>query len=446
MSYILCILAAAAAYYAGRRSLVAGILTVSGIGYGYGILRANLQTTAIYFLFDSAVVGLYVAQFNTMKQQFRSEDARRLKHWVLLLILWPIILFFVPLQDPLIQVVGLRGNIFFLPMILLGAHLTREKLYPLALGMAALNIPVLALASAEYVLGIERFFPRNVLTDLIYASNDVGTLGAYRIPSSFANAHSYAGTMVITLPLLLGAWVQHHRRRSHQILLLAGIISAVLGVFFSAVRSHFVVMIMILGVFILSSRVKPGLKLVFTMALIAVGILVAQQDRLQRFATLRDTHYVEKRFHGSVNASFLDALKQYPFGNGLGGGGTSIPAFLQDRLHASLFIESEYGRALLETGVIGLALWIAFLSWFVTRRNQTPGDPWAVGRRLAWCACVCCFAEGMVGVGMLLSIPQSVIFLAILGWVAIPQDDRPLLRALPLRRARFIAPRVRELA
>jgi hypothetical protein len=124
---------------------------------------------------------------------------------------------------------------------------------------------------AEYTLGIERFFPRNVLTDLIYSTNDVGTLGAYRIPSSFPNAHAYAGAMVITLPLLLGAWVQHHRRRSHQFLLMEGNISAVLGVFFSAVRSHFIVMTIVLGVCILSARVRPGLKLVFTMALIAVG-------------------------------------------------------------------------------------------------------------------------------------------------------------------------------
>ena len=447
MSLALCIVAAFVTYYLGRRSLVAGLLSLFVIGYAYGILRANLQSTAIYFLFDSAVVGLYASQLGAMKQQFLSPDGQRLKHWVLLLTLWPIVLFFVPLQDPLIQVVGLRGNIFFLPMILLGARLTREKLYPLALGLAVLNIPAFILAIAEYTLGIERFFPRNVLTDLIYSSNDVGALGAYRIPSSFPNAHAYAGTMVMTLPLLLGAWVQHHRRRSHQFLLMAGIISAVLGVFFSAVRSHFIVMAIVLAIFILSASVRPGLKLVFTMALIAIGVLVAQQDRLQRFATLRDTHYVERRVQSSVNASFLDAMQQYPFGNGLGGGGTSIPAFLQGRLHAPLLIENEYGRALLETGIIGLALWIGFLLWFVTRRNHIGGrEPWEVGRRIAWVACLCCFASGFVGVGMLLSIPQSTMFLMCLGWAAIPQNDQPAFQQMPLQRARFIAPRIKEFA
>lgn len=446
MSVALCIAAALAAYCAGRRSLIAGLLSVFAIGYVYGILRANVQFAAIYMLFDCAVIGLYAAQFSTMKQQFLSEDGRRLKHWVLLLALWPVILFFIPLQDPMIQVVGLRGTVFFLPMILLGGRLTREKLYPLALGVAALNIPAFILAIAEYTLGIERFFPRNVLTELIYSSNDVGSLGAYRIPSSFPNAHAYAGTMVITLPLLLGAWVQHHPRRSYQVLLMAGIVSAVLGVFFSAVRTHFIVMIVLLAVFILSARVRPGLKLVFTILLIGVGLLVAQQDRLQRFATLRDTHYVERRVQSSVNASFLDAMQQFPFGNGLGGGGTSIPAFLHDRLHAPLLIENEYGRTLLETGIIGLTSWAAFLLWFVTRRNHADRDPWVVGRRIAWYACVCCFAQGLVGVGLLLSIPQSVMLLMSLGWVAIPQNDQPALKPTPFRRARFMAPRIKEFA
>jgi hypothetical protein len=59
MPFVLCIIAAAVTYYAGRRSLVAGLLSVFGIGYVYGILRANLQSAAIYMLFDSAVIGLY---------------------------------------------------------------------------------------------------------------------------------------------------------------------------------------------------------------------------------------------------------------------------------------------------------------------------------------------------------------------------------------------------
>ena len=113
MSLALCIVAAFVTYYLGRRSLVAGLLSLFAIGYAYGILRANLQSTAIYFLSSIPLLSGYTHHNWPTKRQFLSPDGQRLKHWVLLLTLWPIVLFFVPLQDPLIQVVGLRGNIFF---------------------------------------------------------------------------------------------------------------------------------------------------------------------------------------------------------------------------------------------------------------------------------------------------------------------------------------------
>ena len=80
-----------------------------------------------------------------------------------------------------------------------------RDLRTLAVGIAVLNLCAAALAGLEFVVGIERFFPRNVTTDGIYNSNDVAGFTAYRIPSSFSSAHAYAGTMVHTLPLLIGA-------------------------------------------------------------------------------------------------------------------------------------------------------------------------------------------------------------------------------------------------
>ncbi|HLH05695.1 MAG TPA: hypothetical protein VKW78_00510 [Terriglobales bacterium] len=446
MGIAICVVTLILTYYAGRRSLVAGVMVMVTAGYAYGIVRANLDSPAAYFLFDSAVLGLYAAQFPSMTRSFASPDGRRLKHWILLLALWPLILFFIPLQDPLVQAVGLRGSIFFLPMVLLGARLTREKLHTLALCLAALNLVAVILGFCEYFFGVDSFYPRNVVTELIYNSNDVGPLGAYRIPCSFANAHAYGGTMVMTLPLLLGAWVQRDNKRMQQILLVLGIVSAVLGVLLSATRTHFAVMIVLLGIFILSSRVRPGVKLAFTTALIAVTLIVAQQDRLQRFTTLHNTRYVESRVHDSVNGTFLEALQMFPFGNGLGGGGTSIPAFLQDRVHAPLLLESEYGRTLLETGIIGLALWTAFFLWFATRHRFIPTEPWAVGRRIAWYACIGTFIQGLLGIGMFLSIPQSVLFLMMLGWVSIPQNDQPDYRMIPLQRARLLNAEVRRFA
>jgi len=61
-------------------------------------------------------------------------------------------------------------------------------------------------AGIEFFVGVEPFFPRNEVTYLIYKSKDIAGHTAYRIPSFFNNSHSYAGAVMVTLPLLLGLW------------------------------------------------------------------------------------------------------------------------------------------------------------------------------------------------------------------------------------------------
>ena len=55
-------------------------------------------------------------------------------------------------------------------------------------------------------------------------------------------------------------------------------------------------------------------------------------------------------------------------GNGLGGGGTSMPYFLESQVRHPVQIENEYGRIMLEEGLPGLALWLGLILWTVTRR------------------------------------------------------------------------------
>src|SRR5215470_13141617 len=101
MAYVLCALALIGTYAAARHSLVRGLLTVIVTGYFYGIIRANVIHPASHFLFDASVLGLYAAQVNRLTRPFASLDGQRLRHWALLLMTWPLILFFVPIQDPL---------------------------------------------------------------------------------------------------------------------------------------------------------------------------------------------------------------------------------------------------------------------------------------------------------------------------------------------------------
>ena len=429
--YILCAIAFFATYHAARRSLVYGIQAALTAGYFYGILRANFFTTASHFIFDAAVLGLYVARFQDLTRIFVTTDGQRLKHWVTLLLLIPLIMFFIPLQDPLVQLVGLRGHAFLLPFVLIGARLRREDFSQLALWLAGLNIIAFLVGSAEYLFGIEHFFPYNAVTDIIYRSNDVGASNDYRIPSIFANAHAFGGTMVLTIPLLAGAWVQKQREMWHKNLIAAGMLAGILSVFMSAARSHFIVLAVLLAIATFTAQIRPVYRVGWIVVLLLVSYVVGTHQRMQRFTMLKDQQTVEGRFEASVNATLFDAMVDYPFGVGLGGGGTSMPFFLMDRVDMPVAVESEWGRIELETGLLGLAAWAGFLIWVFTRPAANRLDPAFLGWRLAWWACLTFFAFGFIGIGLFTSIPGTAIMLMLVGWIAsyhTREADQPIIR------------------
>ena len=421
ISIALCIMAAFAAYVAARCSLPSGVLTVLAIGYAYGILRANLLQTFSHFIFDAAVVGLYLGQLRIFTQRASNAEFRKLRRWVGFLTLWPILLFILPMQDPLIQLVGLRGHVFLLGFLLVGAMLQSEELYRLAVGVAVLNLLAFVVAGMEYFLGVEHFFPENAVTEIIYSSQDVANYTAFRIPSVFTSAHAYAGTMVMTLPLLLGAWFQRHQGDWHRPFLFLSLIVSILGVFLSATRSHFIVMSVVLLISLVLSRLKLASRLVWMVALVGVALVVSGQERLQRFKELSGAELLGQRLTVSVNSSFFEVAAKYPLGNGLGGGGTSIPYFLQDRLKNRVLIENEYARILLEQGIPGLCLWVAVIVWMFTRHANDSRDRWSFGHRMAWFTCAAYFATGLIGTGLLTSIPQTCLLLLMTGWIAIPK-------------------------
>ncbi len=421
MSLILCILAFVLCYWAGRRSLVNGIIAVVGVGYSYGITRANIPEIYSHFIFDAGVVGLYAAQLFQRLSPLEEFKVGHVRPWLEFLIAWPLLLFLIPIQDYLIQFVGLRGNVFLLPFVLLGARLDGEDRYRLALWIAGLNLAAFAFASAEYFIGLETFFPHNRVTELIYISKDLVGHTQYRIPATFANAHAYGGTMVMGLPLLIGAVLQSQKNKTHLQLVVLGIVAALLGVLMSAARTHFLAAVILIIVAMFSLRSRFGYALGWLVLLCVIGWGVSGEQRLQRFMQLRDTDSVVERVSWSVNMGFFEIAAQYPFGNGLGGGGTSIPYFLQSRITNPVGIENEYGRIMLEQGITGLLIWIGFVLWVISRWDKAPADPWYLGRRLAAVTCGVFFISALTGTGLLTSIPQSSLFLLLVGWVGMRQ-------------------------
>ena len=385
------------------------------VGYSYGIVRANLPQALIHFLFDAGVAGFYLSLLSRRMTSAQRHRVQVLMPWIALLAGWPILLFFLPVQDPLVQLVGLRGQIFFLPFLLIGAMLESEDYYALAKWLAVLNLVAFGFAVAEYFEGIDKFFPRNAVTAVMYGSNDVAGHTEYRIPSIFVASASYCGMMVCTMPLLLNAWTQKRTGGLEYWLFATALVASLVGVFMGASRSWAGIMILAVGTSLLAGQMTLRVLFGSIVLAICVGWIVANNPRLQRFTSLQDTNMVEQRIAGSVNESFFDALQQYPMGNGLGGGGTSVPYFLQDRIKDSVGIENEYGRILLETGIPGLLIWLLFIFWTFVR--TVPDDEWGLALRLTRNLLAIAFASAVIGTGFLTWIPGTPLVLAFMGWI-----------------------------
>jgi hypothetical protein len=432
IAVLFCILGLAAAYFAGRRSVGAGCLVVIIWGYAFGIFRANFYGTLSYFTFDSAVCGLFLAQF-LFRPAAKQPDSRALGIWLMLLIGWPMLLLLLPFQTFMVSLVGLRGNVYMLPALLLGSRLRGRDLQLLATSLAVLNLIAFGFGMAEYFRGIEPFYPYNAVTTTIYASMDAA--GHNRVPATFANAHSYAAVMTDTLPFLFGAWVQRSKKQSKNLLLIGGMGSALVGVLMAATRFYMAMAILLVFIATLSGRVSAWKRMLWLLGVGVVAYFAASNERWQRYKTLADYDVVSERVNGSVNRSFLEILTEYPMGNGLGGGGTSIPSFLQSQIHLPIGVENEYARILLEEGIPGLFLWIAFALWFWTRRTAFAKVPWVTGRRMAWVYCGATLVSSTIGLGMLTSIPSSFLVMLAMGWVATnpAQEQQPA----PLRNPIF---------
>ena len=413
---ILCLVSLILVFFFGRRSLATGLVALLTVGYAYGIVRANFPTNASHFIFDAAVLGLYGAFFMTPAQGQARYRSLTLQPWVAVLMGWPLLMFFVPTQDWLIQLVGLRGAVFFIPFLLIGSRMSEKDFDTLAIGMSILNIAEFGIAISEFFFGIQPFFPHNAVTDLIYKSNDVAG-GAYRIPGTFVVSAAYGAVMALTIPFLIGVWSKSSCGLLRKRLLEAGIIAAGLGVFLSASRTAFVLLsFSVIGVF-LSLRLKASHRAGIIAIFLIVAWFVGKEERLQRFTTLTDTDYVVTRIGWSVNSSFTSILLQYPMGNGLGGGGTSVPYFLRERLHDPVLIENEYGRILLEQGILGLIIWVAFIAWLLFATWPGRVRKHYLGRLLLWCPIAFMFVTAPLGTGLLTAIPQTAIFLLACGWL-----------------------------
>jgi hypothetical protein len=411
---LLCAVAFAISFVVTRRRLVSGVVALVSTGYAYGIVRARVHDGASHFIFDAALLGLYAAHFSRHPSPEDRGRSSAASTWTKLLFVMPFVLFLLPIQHPLIQLVGLRAAVLFLPMIVVGARLRADDVAALGRALAVLNLVAFAFAAAEWVFGIEPFVPHNAVTDIIYRSTDVGAARAHRIPSTFPSAHAYAGTMLATLPLLAAAWPRaaSARRRA---LVGAAIAAAVLGVFASGARTPALILLVFAAAVFLDPRASARLRFGVLVLGLVLAAAVLGNERLQRFTTVSDVATVETRFQGS-NVGLGEVVLSYPLGAGLGRAvGTSIPFFLDHLAEPQIGLENEYSRIIVDQGLAGGALWILFVVWVLRRRAPAPSAEWALPYRLLRWHVALLWLTGLIGTGLLLSIPQSPLLLLQMG-------------------------------
>jgi hypothetical protein len=421
LAIILCFLAFVICFWAGRRSLGQGLVALLTFGYFYGILRANLLTTFSHFIFDAGMVGLYLSiRWGTPPKGGKSRSGP-VRLWAGLLIAWPILIVAMPFQPILVSLVGLRGNIFFIPLLLLGSRMKGKDLIEFSTGLALLNLVALGFAGAEYFLSVQRFFPFSPVTQIMYASGDVAG-GFLRIPAIFTSAAAFGGTMVASLPFLIGLWTTA-QKPVQRLLGLISIGAAMLGVLMSATRSNFLYGCAMIIFVLFSMKMNGKQRMMFVLIIGGLTVTALTNVRFQRFKSLQDKEYVSERIAGSVNRGFWEIVSEYPMGNGLGGGGTSIPYFLEGQVRNPIGMENEYARILAEQGIIGLLLWLGFLAWFYQRVGIAfSKGAWAIPRRLLWCYVALSFATAWIGTGLLTSIPSTVMLMIGAGFAVMPPE------------------------
>ena len=360
MGIVLTIVSFLAAQKFARRGLGHALGFTLAVGCAYGILRAQLNDVGSYFTFDAALASVYLVAFRHFHGR-KPPRQQALVGWVVALCALPVLLIlispFLDGQPLVIQLLGLRPAMFFVPVLLVGAYLSEREWLDLSQWAAWLALACAVVAGAELLLGVERFFPVNQASRRIYSARDVGSGSGLRIPSTFLSSHAYSGTMVGMIPILLRRL--EPGSSSSRLLTWASLLAASFGALVSGARLPMLMLAAMFAFVIVRSARRPALFGGLIVLAVVVGLLVTRTEQFKRVETLRDQEMVADRVGSSVNVSLLEAMADAPLGYGLGMAfGTSIPYFLADVAKPQLGMESEYARIAVEEGVLGLVLWV----------------------------------------------------------------------------------------
>jgi hypothetical protein len=438
MTVIFPLVAFAGVLLATSKSLGHGFLAMYAVGYFSGVVRANYLSVYTTFMFDAAVLGLYLGFLLVQYRRAAGVWSGPAGPFVLSLIAWPTLLSLMPVNNLLVQFVALRATVWFLPVLLIATRLTVTDLAVVSRGLVVLNLVALAGGLYVYQHGVEALYPQNSVTLIIYKSRDVAGFQYHRIPSTFLSAHAYGATMLSTLPFLLDRVAGVGVGLADRGLAAVGVVAAAGGLLMCAARSPLVVFAAAAAVAWTLNRFSLALGLGGAVLVGGMILVAGSNERFQRASSLGDTESVAARLHGSANEQFLVLLMDYPGGAGMGSSvGTSIPYFLADVAPQQIGLENEFSRILIDQGWVGLGGWLAFVGWLFVRPPPTrPPAAWRLGVVFMYSLCLAIWMTAFTGAGTLSSIPASVLILTQMGVLvavrargAVPGAIRPHLGA-----------------
>ena len=282
------------------------------------------------------------------------------------------------LEKPLLGLIGIKVWLFYVPMLFLGYHLfrTREELqrvlrWMLLIAMVPCVIGILEaglIASGQRDLVYGAYGDAAAAATQEFAAFSLGGGGLTRIPSIFQFIAQYWLFSTAAMALGYAAW---RGNRGDPLLRMLGplcIATAAVASLTCGLRGAFIVVpgiLLIIGV-LEGARIGPLLGLAAgSLAMIASALLLIKADS----AALADLTYHHLLF---ILDFFKDGI-DFGLREGIGGLGTGVDSvaarYAYDsaeygvvyRVLGGVWYESWYLRALIELGIIGLALLAVFV-------------------------------------------------------------------------------------
>jgi hypothetical protein len=368
----------------------------------------------IYFGKDLLALVIYLSYFRARRDR-RVEKLRVPFRMALLLFVWFCVLqVFNPSSTSIFYgILGLKVDFIYIPLLYIGYALfeSEEDLHKFFSYLCVLFIVVGGLGLAQSIIGPTFLNPSRIQEDirdlsLLYRTSPISGLTAYRPTSVFVSAGRFQDFLIMSwiISVGFGGYLLLRSRRGRVltfttvgVLAAASLMSASRGVFMWNSGTALV----LAGGFLWGApwREREVLRVLRaiqrTALMVGCGIIVLltifpkelgsrvaiySETLLPNSPTSELVHRTQTYPLQQFNYAFL--FPDWPYGYGLGTCTLGIQ-YVMRIMHAApmgIGVESGYGNLLLETGIVGLLLWLFLSTAIVICASKVAlrlkGSPW----------------------------------------------------------------------